>query len=256
MSMPYNPIRRSFRKGFTLIELLVVISIISLLIAILLPALGQARESARIISCATKIRQINMGYFHYADDYKEYIPPFQFRYPDPQPAGFSSWAKWDNFQHLFTPYLALPDATHANGTWENWINADRSRYPIYQCPSGHGSAFDTTGAATDHYYRQNHILPYDTAASGPDWVTRITRRNDIPRFSEAVLCYEMWQAGGMVPPPTTGVVAPYNSHNRGNNGRNVAFGDGHVTFHNGSDDVPWGSAGGMILNNSLLRAHQ
>ncbi len=49
------------RRGFTLIELLVVISIISLLIALLLPALASARESARIIVCASQLRQIGVG---------------------------------------------------------------------------------------------------------------------------------------------------------------------------------------------------
>ncbi|MBL4701500.1 prepilin-type N-terminal cleavage/methylation domain-containing protein [bacterium AH-315-I18] len=59
--------------GFTLIELLVVISIISLLIAILLPALGQARASGRKILCATNLRQVSLTQFLYMDDHKGWV---------------------------------------------------------------------------------------------------------------------------------------------------------------------------------------
>lgn len=60
----------SSRHGFTLIELLVVISIISLLMSILLPALRQARQSARSIQCLASIRQCGLGVIAYAEDFK------------------------------------------------------------------------------------------------------------------------------------------------------------------------------------------
>lgn len=60
--------------GFTLIELLVVISIIALLIAILLPALGKARDAARVTQCTVQIRQIGMAMIMWSDANKQYLP--------------------------------------------------------------------------------------------------------------------------------------------------------------------------------------
>ncbi|MEM9346391.1 MAG: DUF1559 domain-containing protein [Planctomycetota bacterium] len=62
------------RRAFTLIELLVVISIIALLIAVLLPALGQAREAARSIQCKSNQRQLAVATFNFASDYDQYVP--------------------------------------------------------------------------------------------------------------------------------------------------------------------------------------
>ena len=61
-------------KAFTLVELLVVISIIALLVAILLPVLGKAREQAKTVICLTNLHQLGLATFFYADQYDDYIP--------------------------------------------------------------------------------------------------------------------------------------------------------------------------------------
>jgi prepilin-type N-terminal cleavage/methylation domain-containing protein len=71
------------RYGFTLVELLVVISIIALLVSILLPALGRAREQARSVMCSSNLRQIGLVWAYYVEDNEQelYIDPQGYGYP-------------------------------------------------------------------------------------------------------------------------------------------------------------------------------
>ncbi|MHC4997071.1 MAG: type II secretion system protein [Planctomycetota bacterium] len=70
--------RRLARRGtggFTLIELLVVISIIALLVGILLPALGAARNSAKRVACLSNLRQVGVMNATYGADHDDFIVP-------------------------------------------------------------------------------------------------------------------------------------------------------------------------------------
>ncbi len=75
MSMPPSGRQQRLeqRRGFTLLELLVVIAIIALLLSILLPSLGAARETARAIVCSSNLRQIAMAQNNYALDNADLI---------------------------------------------------------------------------------------------------------------------------------------------------------------------------------------
>ena len=67
----------SLHRGFTLIELLVVISIIALLVGLLLPALGAARDAARNVKCLSNTRSLALGGVAYATDHQD-TPPSAF----------------------------------------------------------------------------------------------------------------------------------------------------------------------------------
>jgi prepilin-type N-terminal cleavage/methylation domain-containing protein len=92
-------------EGFTLVELLVVIGIIALLMAMLLPALNQAREASNRIKCADNLRELGQGCFQFAADYKGRLPEAQ----DTPAATAGGWdARW-----MYTKdYFVLVDRYH------------------------------------------------------------------------------------------------------------------------------------------------
>ena len=85
------------QTGFTLIELLVVIAVISILAALLLPALKSAREKARQVYCINNLKQAGIAFHMYAGDYDGWPPPLR----DSSLSGLY----W--YQHI-SPYLGKP----------------------------------------------------------------------------------------------------------------------------------------------------
>ena len=62
------------RKLFSLVELLIVASVIAILLALLLPALGKARATAQRINCASNMKQLGIGFAQYQADYEDFYP--------------------------------------------------------------------------------------------------------------------------------------------------------------------------------------
>lgn len=124
--------RKSLCSCFTLIELLVVIAIIAILASMLLPALRQAREKARSISCTNQLKQLALGCRMYADDNDEFMTSFYYLDGSPNvwPGGGSTAGVMWMYQ--IYPYITTTD--------------------VFNCPSayvpGRGTKFKWNGNYT------------------------------------------------------------------------------------------------------------
>lgn len=153
-------------NGFTLIELLVVVSIIALLVAILIPAINQARNLAEVTLCATKLQQIGLAWHIYLSSNNYTFPRWrlnmQWFYGGREPCIASPYIPALDYRPL-NPYVALTEQ-------------GQERAELFQCPADRPIVDDqgqprvTKGYTTYEYlgncYLMNWMLlvPYDQQA--------------------------------------------------------------------------------------------
>jgi prepilin-type N-terminal cleavage/methylation domain-containing protein/prepilin-type processing-associated H-X9-DG protein len=124
------------RKAFTLIELLVVMAVIGILVALLLPAVQQAREASRRVQCANNLKQIGLALQNYESLARVYPPSSVL-------AGTGTTVTWLNGWSVHGRILPLLDksalfnAINFNTSYRDPVNATVSaqRVAMYLCPS-------------------------------------------------------------------------------------------------------------------------
>ncbi len=260
----------SSRRGFTLIELLVVVAIIALLIAILLPSLGRARENAKRTTCSTHLRTWAQGFRMYADTNNDALPLDGDNGTSSAPIGkwsdsslwFNGAAEATNNNSFNTLQLNEVDPTILQALPNIGTNS------IYVCPSafesGAGSGdvmkngfFETVGwydsfnkTTRDMYlcYSMNSQLRNISYTSGVNYPGKPnpSKPPDVGRLSllnaSTVLVVEKrvapselnmndaLQASVSTQALTQNKVAPKRFTARHNYGGNVAFADAHVEW--------------------------
>ncbi len=224
---------RSFRTAFTLIELLVVIAIIAILMAILLPALKMAKETAHTITCGNTEKQLALSVFNFAGDYNGYLPcvcysrklnPYKGElFPDwivgttiESPILNRSWVESSEPDNLFWPYWEKlrksPCPSHPNR--EAIYNSGSSSYILSRL---HFSRWEQSN------HTQKSLLD---RRPHPSKLFMILEREDYPNqnsnsFSDSTFDQD-WG---------TYSVKAMGWHHNSFHGFNAGFFDGHVSFY-------------------------
>jgi len=126
--------RDRFKMAFTLIELLVVIAIIAILAALLMPAFGRAKESARGTACLNNLRQIGIGLQIYVQENNNRMPSMRDRLLDTN-----------------SPVIPLP-------TVDVVLSNHVGNVQVFACPSDKGSDKPPQFVQTGSSYGWNSLL--------------------------------------------------------------------------------------------------
>jgi prepilin-type N-terminal cleavage/methylation domain-containing protein/prepilin-type processing-associated H-X9-DG protein len=231
---------------FTLIELLVVIAIIGILASMLLPALSQAREMAKISQCANNEKQHGLAYMNYSNDYDSWLPPWV--------QGNTTGANPEDmtFENFLAPYLGVKNAGYGESNRKNVFSVSSSFEGnlVMRCPTGYGRPTKIGGTRlVDHSYFQHvwNLVRANIFNAGTRYYER-AKRSAYESPSEAILMLELWQDSLQGSAGGDGV--PFNSHT---SGRNVLYVDGHSFFLNKSEayTASHGCYNGWYIRNDL-----
>jgi prepilin-type N-terminal cleavage/methylation domain-containing protein/prepilin-type processing-associated H-X9-DG protein len=242
------------RTAFTLVELLVVIGIISILIAMLLPALNKARQSAWRISCQSQMKQVAYGMLMYANENKGTLPLL---WADPTAYYL---AEKDNWIWMIAPYLTTQPGTQdaPSGALIKLFTC-----PAFQSVVGNPGVQRTydLSFSSDNYFSGAGPRPYPYYGVAGLKLSRIKHPTDkamvfdiwyTDHYSLALYSADTssWTVNSdiLTPLPGTNLSTPYAVYNKaphssgGSYGGNVAYCDGHVAW------TPYGKNGQFSLN--------
>ncbi len=230
--------KHTFARAFTLVELLVVISIISVLFALILPSLTQARELTKQLNCAVKQRGVSQASFVYTNDWKGFGPPstynFGYRWNRETTSEYTNLGPADN-----VPSFEIGKTYPTSKGLMSYFGFDSNtpdNAKFYQrnkgCPDYSGSSI---GASAGASYGANHYIMglAATAVSSEPlrdyWLRFEDRRIKGP---EIVLFFEtyhgQWKDFAFVVEGRPG--SPYFWAPRHKTGLNFIFADGHGKF--------------------------
>lgn len=136
--MTRGKLKSKRQGGFTLVELLVVVAIIGVLVALMLPAVQHARESARRTQCGNNLKQIGLGMHAYLNEHKAFPPGYKSKVLPDHDDGGPGWS-WGAMLMSYLEEAALFDEVKVNFD-KSLRTPDTERVrltsvPLFVCPS-------------------------------------------------------------------------------------------------------------------------